>query len=218
MYLEFLDQPRKNLWQALSAAVPTGVLGGGTAIAMQINHRVSYDFDIFFTDPIPQKLLREVNRLFNNNEIRPIVDSVDELSVVIGDIKVTFLYYPFPPLHEPIKTNSLSLFHLNDLASNKAYTIGRRPVYRDYVDLFFLLNGKFIRLPEVISEAQQRFQGNFNEKLFLEQLTYLEDIESFEIEFIGTPYTPEEVKECLESEVKNYTGKRFLKDKQTQLP
>ena len=54
-------------------------------------------------------------------------------------IKVTLVIHEFAPLYPVIQTGGSPLFHLADLASNKAFTVGKRGVWRDYVDLFYLL-------------------------------------------------------------------------------
>ena len=40
-------------------------------------------------------------------------------------------------MFKPIKTDSMDLMDIKDIATNKAYTIGRRPKWRDYVDIYF---------------------------------------------------------------------------------
>ena len=54
-------------------------------------------------------------------------------------------------INHPMKTNiseainkildeeGMPLFNIYDLASNKAYSMGHRPAWRDYVDIFFIL-------------------------------------------------------------------------------
>ncbi|PIZ05445.1 MAG: hypothetical protein COY57_07255, partial [Flavobacteriales bacterium CG_4_10_14_0_8_um_filter_32_5] len=102
-------------------------------------HRYSYDFDIFTQQRIASQRLNQIINIFGKN-IKRIVDQPSELSFLTKEkIKISLIYFPFPPLYPMIKTPSLALLNLKDLAANKAYTIGRRGEYRDYVDLFFLL-------------------------------------------------------------------------------
>ena len=93
---------------------------------------------------------------------------------------------------------------LADLASNKAFTIGKRGIWRDYVDVFFLLKFKLVSLDQVIEEANKRFEDQFSAKLFLEQLVYTKDIVDFNIDFLGKACLPEEINSYLEDEVKEY--------------
>ena len=47
IHLELFDTNRQNVFVQLSEFKTFGYLAGGTALALQINHRKSFDFDIF---------------------------------------------------------------------------------------------------------------------------------------------------------------------------
>jgi len=176
---------------------------GGTALALQMGHRYSYDFDIFCSKTIPAKLNLSIQDIFGK-KIKKIVDSSHEFSFLTEDkVKVSFVFFPFPPLHRLVKTKSISLFSLLDLASNKAYTIGRRGEYRDYVDLFFLLkNG--LKLADIIKEAESRFGGAFSKRLFLQQLVYFDDFKDYQIDFLGQSYSTKEILKFFQSLIQKY--------------
>lgn len=91
------------------------------------------------------------------------------------------------------------------IAANKAYKIQRGATWRDYVDLFFLLKKNFTTLEKVIADANKRFAGEFNEKLFLEQLVYFDDLEVVFTKFLQEKYTENQIKKFLIKTVKNYT-------------
>ncbi|MBM3205955.1 nucleotidyl transferase AbiEii/AbiGii toxin family protein [Candidatus Shapirobacteria bacterium] len=203
-YFEVLGKNHREVFQRLEGFAQEGVLGGGTALSLQIAHRCSYDFDIFTKKPIKRRFLDRAQEVFGE-DIKVSVDSGDELSFLTPKkIKVSFIYFPFKHLHKVVETESVSLFALPDLASSKAYAIGRRGEYRDYVDLFFLLK-KGLQLEKIIEEAQERFKGAFSEKLFLEQLIYFGDLKDFAVEFIDKKCSPKQVLEFFESKVAAYT-------------
>ncbi len=206
IYPEILDPARREVFQKLAAFRQIGVLGGGTAIALQLKHRYSYDFDLFSTGSLPRNLLQKVITVFGQ-KIKKIVDNLGELTFITPqEVKVSFIHFPFPPRHPPLVTDSISLFDLRDLASNKAYVIGRRGEYRDYVDLFFLFkNG--LKLETIIAEAEERFGGGFSHRLFLEQLVYFEDLEIGKIDFIDQAYSPKEIKVFFQKMIGDYLGK-----------
>jgi hypothetical protein len=142
--------------------------------------------------------------------VRPTVDNSDELSVVVdGEIKISFIYFPFTPLHKLLDIGKIKIFNINDLASNKAYAIGRRGVWRDYVDIFFLLKSG-LKLFEIIKETKKRFSGNFDEKLFLQQLIYFDDLGILNVDFIEKKYSIEEIKEFLIEKTRNFSEKDFV--------
>ncbi|MFH1537274.1 MAG: nucleotidyl transferase AbiEii/AbiGii toxin family protein [Patescibacteria group bacterium] len=210
IHYDILDPERQEVWLKLKEFKGQGILGGGTALALQLRHRLSFDFDIFFKKPIAKKLLSRVNKIFGASNIHPLVNNEDELTVLYKNkIKITFLYFPFKKLSSTIKTNSIDLFNLKDLAAYKAYTIGRRGTYRDYLDIYILLIQKF-NLEQIIKIARQIFKSNFNEKLFLEQLVYFDDLKDFKIEFIDPQdkkHMPKIVKEYFTQQIKKYLQK-----------
>lgn len=87
---------------------------------------------------------------------------------------------------------------LLDLAAMKAYALGRRSKWKEYVDLYFLLKEKFL-LDEISQRAIEIYGDLFSDKLFRSQLSYFEDIDyTEEVEYLisNTP-TEEEIKRFL---------------------
>lgn len=204
LYLDQLDPERQRVFNQLAAFADTFVLAGGTAIMLQIGHRKSYDFDCFSLESPSSTILSKVKRIFGSG-VYPTIHTEDFLTVYTpNQIEITFAKHPFKPLHAPIVTSSIPLFHLDDLVANKAYTIGRRPAWRDYVDLFIILKWRLYTLDHVIHLAEKKFTGEFNAKLLLPQLTYFEDIKPAETAFLKESYTDEEIKDFLGKEVDAY--------------
>ena len=202
MFTDILDKQRLEVWQRLTELKNSGLLAGGTALAMQLNHRISYDFDIFCDKAIEERFLIKVRKTFWEYEVTPVVDSGDELTVLLsGNIKLTWLYFPFLKLEDVVKTDSLDMFSVNDLLANKAYAIGRRKTWRDYVDVYWSLKNKIIDLNKLIALASKKFDGVFSEKLFLEQLVYFDDVEEKVVDWVGGGVKNDEIKDLLKLEV-----------------
>lgn len=181
-----------------------GVLAGGTAIALQIGHRFSYDFDIFTCKPITPNLWSKVKRVFGWGCLKTMETKTQLNFFSPKSIRMTFYYSEFPPLFPTIKTKAIDLFDLKDLATNKAFTIGRRGKWRDYVDLYFLLKENYINLEELIDLAQKRYRDDFPKKLFLEQLSYFGDIEDFDTKYCRDEVSKEAVKNYLMEETRRF--------------
>lgn len=201
-----LDNKRQEVLNGLIPYTKDYVLGGGTALALQLFYRKSFDFDFFSTSLIPKNLPERLSSTITIKSIA--VDSAEEFTFFTqGGIKITFLHYPFGHLF-PIETleNGLKLFGIKDIAIKKAYTIGRRGEYRDYFDLYTILKNGYIELPTLISAARKIYGSVFEEKIFLTQLIYFDDLRNFDIIPVlgsGVP-KPEELKRFFENLIKNY--------------
>src|ERR1700722_15939243 len=95
MHPEVLTRPAAALFPTLSR-FPGFYLAGGTALALQIGHRISVDFDLFCDDAIDRALLQRVRRIFADADIAVLVNNADELTMLVNGVKITFLTYPFP--------------------------------------------------------------------------------------------------------------------------
>lgn len=198
IHLDILDNKRRTLLKKLLPFTESFVLGGGTALSLQINHRISFDFDFFTFSPVSKQLLEKLSKKIDIDNV--IVDTSDELTFLTkDDIKVTFLYYPFRAGLEPVEgEDGLKLFSVAEIAIQKAYTIGRRGEYRDYFDLYTILKNNYIGFDTLISKTKKVFGSVFDEKIFLEQLVYFDDLRSFEIASVSSKKAP------LENEIKQF--------------
>ena len=206
IHYEMLDHKRLSLLNDLAPLLKNFILAGGTALALQIKHRQSFDFDFFSEKEIPPNLVARLKNLIEISTI--LVNSPDELSLMSkDDVKLSFIYYPFKIKASAELSSGIGLFSMADIAAQKAYTIGRRGTYRDYFDIYSLLRGNYLTLQEIIENAKKIYGEIFNPKLFLEQLVYFDDLNNFEIIAADNNQklpSKAEVFEFLEEEVKNY--------------
>lgn len=182
LHLEILDEDRVEALEKLAIFCDDFVLAGGTALALQIGHRKSYDFDFFSKNPIPENLIIKIKNIFNIE--KPSLDNADELSLQTKNkIKLSFVYYPFPVFDKFLTMdNGLKIFPLLQIAAQKAYVAGRRAEYRDIFDIYSILKMTDFTLKEIINETEKVFGDLFNSKLFLEQLVFFDDFLDMEIE------------------------------------
>ncbi|MDO8619667.1 MAG: nucleotidyl transferase AbiEii/AbiGii toxin family protein [Candidatus Daviesbacteria bacterium] len=177
-------------------------LAGGTALALQIGHRISVDFDLFSEKEIDKNLFPKVRKIFYGNKIELSVNNPDELTVFIDGLKITFLKYPFPLIFDLVDYEGIGLLNVKEIAATKAYTINRRGSFKDYADLFFIVSKKHATLEEIIEISGKKYDNEFNSRLFLEQLIYLEDIEEAKIEFLKESATKKEIEALFIEEIK----------------
>ncbi len=192
-YIDVLD---KKGWQVLAALGKTSLsddfyLAGGTGLALQLGHRQSYDLDFFRKDLVEEIPLSRIeaiiHREFRLGEARLVQREIDQVTWNILGNKVTFLAYPFPLLEPCVvvegvfaEKGSVALATAREIALMKAYAIGRRATFRDYVDMYFLLKAGVTSLEYILEHALQKFvlrgENLFSPRLFLEQLVYTKDI------------------------------------------
>ena len=213
-YTGVLNQKRQQVFEKLGAFSRQGFLAGGTALALQIGNRFSYDFDFFCKKPITHGFRAKIKKTLPVKQVA--VNTGDEFTFLTpDDIKITFLYYPFTfrrALVFPAK--GPGLLSVNDIAAAKSYALNRRASYRDYVDLYCILKHGYAKLPEILGNAGKVYGSMFSEKLFLAQLTYLGDIpvsERKSIAFLDShePHGFPEIKSYFDHIVKTYR-KRLL--------
>ena len=204
MHQEALTNTGKQLLPYLKH-LKSFYLCGGTALAIQMGHRVSIDFDFFSDNKISKTLQNEVKKtLPESTIIRVVVSNSDELTIFANETKITFLYYPFPLIKPLINLNGLQVPAIQELAAMKAYTIGRRGEYKDYIDLYYLLYEKHTSLERIIETARKKYKNDFNDRLFLEQLIYLDDINLTDIRLLKQDHlTKEQLEKFFKEQIKS---------------
>ena len=203
IFLEILDEPRQRVWRDLAIFEKDGYLAGGTALALQIRHRKSVDFDVFINKSVSNQFRLKVKKIFGTVTFS--VDTSDQITFTTKNgVGITFVWYYYHLLHPPVSTSSLRLASVADIAADKAHTLGRRAVWRDYVDMFTLMKTGVITLSSIMASAKQKFAGNFVETQFLEQLSYFADVDVVPIDFIGEAPEPSEIKSFLGKQVEDY--------------
>jgi len=121
----------------------------------------------------------------------------EEYTFITDMIKIKFYNFPFEVPHENKFKNIISMPTLLDLAAMKAYALGRRTKWKDYVDLYFILKYHY-SLHELCKRAAELFGDLFSEKLFRVQLSYFADIDYSELViYVSESIDDDEVKENL---------------------
>lgn len=213
IYLEILDKERREILEKLKEFSSLGYLAGGTALALQLCHRISLDFDFFIKKPMSRRILKKSKEVFGE-KIEVVRETGDQITIITPQkIKVDFIYYWYPLISSLVETPWVNFASIFDIAADKAVSLGRRATWRDYVDIFFLLKREKVSLEKIISLAKEKFKGEFNEALFLEQLVYFKDLEMTKIEFLQEKHQEGEIKKFLENEVWRYLKFGFFPPK-----
>jgi len=197
MHKEVLTQKQLNLLPLLKVFSKNFGLVGGTAIALYLGHRKSIDFDLVSLKEFDNLKIRKEILKFKKS-FKVIIDQKGEYSIVIDGIKITFLHYPFKIKFSRNFENIIKLPDLLTLSAMKAYALGRRAKWKDYVDLYFIIK-HYRGIKKVIKKAKDIFGNEFNEKMFRAELAYFKDIDFSEkiIYLKGFEKKDEEIKRTL---------------------
>lgn len=197
MHRDILSKEQIELLPLLQSFSDDFFLAGGTAVALHLGHRRSIDFDLFTPGEIHRLRIRNRIQSYGFTIERVIYEAFDQLHIFIKSVKLTFFSFPYPVPHPCDFDGIITLPELLDLAAMKAFALGGRAKWKDYVDLYFILKEHYT-LGQISSRARQIFGSSFNEKLFREQLCYFDDIDySEKIEHLGAAPEDETVKQFL---------------------
>lgn len=194
---EILSNKQTELLPLISEFKREYYLVGGTAIALYLGHRRSIDFDLFKFAPLNRK--KNLEKIQSSGFPFLVTWNVtDQMNLVINEVKVTFFQYPFTIESKKVFEGIIRLPKLLDLAAMKAYALGRRSKWKDYVDLYFLLKENFT-IEEISQRAKDLFSNLFSDKLFRSQLSFFEDVDYTEdVDYIiANPPSDEEIKAYL---------------------
>lgn len=182
MHREILNNKQKKILPILQAFKKEFSLAGGTAIALQLGHRHSIDFDFFSNKKFGNlSLYNKLSKVLKIEKV--LVDEKDEYTFISGGVKLTFLYYPFPVVFS-IDAPEFKTANLATLGALKAYALGRRAKWKDYVDLYYIFKSG-CDISEIVKQARLIFGSVFSEKNFYQQLAYFSDLDySEQVEYL----------------------------------
>ncbi len=195
MHLEILSKAQKELLPILAQFKREYYLVGGTAIALHIGHRESIDFDLFKEKSIRKN---DIYKKLKNIDYKVSFADYNQVNMVSNGVKITFFLFPYTVSTESELKNTLKMPDLLTLAAMKAFALGRRAKWKDYVDLYFILKYHY-SFVIVAQKAKEIFKDEFIEKQFIAQLGYFKGINYDEevTYLIPNPPSEEEIQEFL---------------------
>lgn len=206
MFEEALPQKSKKSLAILgrSGLLEDAYLAGGTALALQIGHRISVDFDFFtpkhFDAKVLSRKLREANINFSLERL--------EKNTILGLVdkaKFSLFFYDYPLIGKTTAYLNINIASLKDIAAMKLLAISDRGTKRDFIDLYFLLAvEKVFVLPEIFELYDKKFNAlPQNQSHLLRSLVYFEDANDSKMPKMLKTATWQEVKKFFEREAKH---------------
>ena len=122
--------------RALSSYAP--VLAGGTALALQVGHRMSVDFDFFTARHFePAAVLQDLQQASSPVDVLQL--QAGTLVALVHGVKVSLFEYPYPFVEPVSSFQGASVAGVLDIAAMKLVAILQRGAKRDFVDLWAVL-------------------------------------------------------------------------------
>lgn len=177
--LSILPAEQRRLWPELIELPPSFVLCGGTAIALQLGHRSSLDFDFIAPIDFDPDALYAATPFLRGSQ--PVQKSVSTLTCIVdrgAPIHVSLFGTPAirlinPPLVAP--DTGLRIASLLDLAGMKAAVVQKRAEAKDYIDLDAMIQVGAVSLPRALTAARKLYGTAFNPELTLKSLVFFGD-------------------------------------------
>ena len=178
-------------------------LAGGTALALQIGHRLSVDLGWFTPDfPKMESLIRELG------EIKVIGQDKNSLDCVIDGVKVSFLEYKYKLLEDFSVYETAKLASVKDILAMKMSEVMSRGSKKDFVDIYECLDKH--SLTKQIGYFRKKFKGVDYSTIHLKKsLIYFADADKEPMPRMIKNLDWEKVKTRLIEEVREIRNKRW---------
>ncbi len=175
-------------------------LAGGTALALHLGHRISYDLDFFSELEFnPDKLVMELKE---SGSFEVDIVKKDTVSGFFNGVKLSFFYYPYRLLSDFKYYDGIKIAGISDIGCMKIVAVVNRGAKRDFVDLYFICKEVF-SLGELIGFYEKKY-GDISSSLIniKKGLVYFDDADMDEM--------PRMIKKVRWSDVKRYFIKEVI--------
>jgi hypothetical protein len=178
LHLSILPPAQRRLWGELSQVPETFVLYGGTAIALQLGHRESLDFDFFARvslDPI--ELTTRIPFLADAEPVQVEPGTLTARVDRDGPVLVSFFGVPkLPRLREPLRIEHprLRIGDLLELGGMKALVVQKRAEAKDYLDIHAILTRAGLSLADLLAAGAFLYGRSYAPESTLKALAYYE--------------------------------------------
>ncbi|MBU1102840.1 nucleotidyl transferase AbiEii/AbiGii toxin family protein [Patescibacteria group bacterium] len=172
MHLEILDPKRRKSLSKLGFLKDQNFyMAGGTALALQISHRTSLDFDFYTDKKFDTRKLRERFDI-EFEKIQETYIAEDSLELDIGGVKMSFFRYPYGLIKPTLEVEGVFVASKEDIAAMKILAISQRGKRRDFIDIYFLI--KEFGLEQIMEFTKEKYP-EFNIYVGLQGLVYFQD-------------------------------------------
>lgn len=201
LHTNILPAEQLNLFNAMTKQswLSEFYLAGGTALALQIGHRESIDFDFFTPSSIDTFKIKE--RLSGLGNFSLLTELNDTLYALVNNVKCFFITYKYPLVNQTTNIDNIKIASNYDIGIMKLEAISGRGAKKDFIDLFFLLNQ--LSLTELLAGHKEKYSAAMvNHYHLYKSLIYFNDAEEDEMPYMIEKIAWEEIKKRIVGEVK----------------
>ena len=175
-------------------------LAGGTALCLQIGHRISMDLDFFTPKEFDAKeLIRSLERV---GKFKLEKQSWGTILGTLEGIKFSIFVYKYPHLFPFKSIFGINILDVRDIAAMKIDAISTRGIRRDFIDLYFICR-EGIPLREILSLYNRKYGTLTSNIIHIQKsLVYFIDAEATPMPKMLKKVDWEDIKKYFENEVK----------------
>ena len=167
-------------------------LVGGTALALQLGHRISVDLDIFGSWDYTMDLAGRFSAIGKTEKESGTPDGKMAF-FYIDNVKVDCVSYDmYKWLEPPIESDGVRLAGVKDIAAMKVNAITNRGTRKDFVDMARLLDD--YSLNDIFAWYREKYP-EANPALAMRSLSYFVDAETMPMPKMMIPFDWEEAKD-----------------------
>jgi hypothetical protein len=180
-------------------------LVGGTALSLQLGHRISNDIDLFTRNDINKdEILDFLNRDYNGNyQIHNIQNIIYQIS--INGVKVDFVKYDYNLLEDIKLEDGIRYLGKKDISAMKLMAIANRgDQAKDFIDIYYLL--KEISLNDMFGYYKKKYNQNDIGPI-KRRLVYFDDVTEsnwLSIKLLKDTLSAEKIKRKIINEMNDY--------------
>ncbi len=182
-------------------------LAGGAALALQIFHRRSRDFDFFTAGKFDniEKFLKSMKSAGIEFNVQQTAQGT--LFGTVNGIEMSFIRYDYPILNSKVRNDNytLEMVTLLDIAAMKMSAVVQRGLKRDFVDVYALLKSG-VTLQQMLDSYKRKY-GFDNKVSILMALSYFDDAEAAEMPDMIWTVKWDEVKKYISKAVTEFARK-----------
>lgn len=151
-------------------------LAGGTALSLQIGHRISQDLDFFSAQEFDESMFTQELSVIGRFQMEK--NARQTIIGILNDTKISFLGYNYP-LIAPLKNDSnINIADIIDIACMKIDAISNRGAKRDFIDVYFIIQ-EFFPLKNILEYFNKKYASlNYNVMHVKKSLVYFEDADN----------------------------------------